>query len=308
MKKLLLSLAALTVLFASCEKDGPDDGAEATNLTNTEMIINEDATIEDALETSDYEVDFFTGSDENLAITLEDEGMPALKSPRHDRRRLRYLYGQAPNVTIDTAATGYPITIVLDYGDGTELLNGKVLKGKIIITITAPPRTDGAERQAKFEGFFVDSVGIEGFSSHLIDMGADSSTVAFVYNRELVFNFWDQTTITREENRRREWVSGILTPWDLSDDEIQITGYATSTSRDGIVYQRKITETLIKIGTCRSIVQGMVEFSIDGEVKMTLDYGDGNCDNLATVTRNGEQKTVRIGKLWKRVHDHRNKQ
>ena len=54
--------------------------------------------------------------------------------------------GLPPVITIEKTDGGFPITITLDYGDGTELLNGRIISGTITIVVSAPPRTDGATR------------------------------------------------------------------------------------------------------------------------------------------------------------------
>lgn len=303
MKKLLLATTVLAFLFSSCEKDNVNsdeitDESVATELSATDIIVNEDITIEDALETTDYEVDYFTGSTENLASTFEETDAMQIRSGKTSRHRLRYLMGIAPSVSIDTADAGYPIIITLDYGDGTELLNGKIIKGQIIITLTAPPKTDGAEKKVELSDFYVDSTGIEGTSIHIFNFGPDSTTIKQTYNRTLTINFYNGSSVQRTERKVREWISGWRTPADFSDNEIHITGITTSTGIDGTQYQREIIEPLVKLGTCRAIVSGIVEFSIDGEVTRTLDYGDGTCDAIASVEKDGESKRIRIGKWW----------
>lgn len=309
MKKIVLSLAALAIIFSSCEENPLLDGSDNTNksydqLTDSEFIVNDDATVEDVLETCDYEVDYFAGSTQNIEATLNEASQLTLKSGGNhrygDRHKLRYLYSIAPDISIDTADAGYPITITLDYGDSTVLMNGKVLSGQVVITISAPPRTDGAQIFATFNEFFVDSIGIEGYSSHTFDISDDSSTVSLIYNRELTFVFPDETTVELSEDRVREWVSGVFTPYDLSDDEIHITGGAILISREGVTYQRTITQYLVKLGTCRFVVSGLVEFSIDNEIVMALDYGDGECDDEAVISRHGEETTINIGKNIRR--------
>ena len=299
MKKLIISLAATAIIFASCEKNKIESDVLATELTTEEVIVNDDATMEDAIETSDYEVDFYSGSDENIDATISENGI-TLKSAKIYRHRLRYLFGQAPVVIIDTAGTGYPIVITLDYGDGTELNNGKILKGKIVITLYARPRTDGAERKVEYDNFYVDSVGMVGYYINTFQHGEDSSKAILTYDRMITMNFYDGSSVQHQENIQREWVSGYNTPYDLSDDEIHITGTSQSTGRLGTEYQRKIVSPLVKLGTCRILVSGVVEYYIDGEVTMTLDYGDGECDNLATINRNGIQKIIRVGRIGHR--------
>jgi hypothetical protein len=42
-------------------------------------------------------------------------------------------------------------------------------------------------------------------------------------------------------------------------------------------------------------VSGIATFA-NGEITWSIDYGTGECDNTATITRNGETRTVKIRK------------
>ncbi len=53
-------------------------------------------------------------------------------------------------------------------------------------------------------------------------------------------------------------------------------------------YEEKIVEDIVKMDGCECPVSGIIEYYLDGELVAILDYGDGECDNLATITKNGE--------------------
>ncbi|NJO91796.1 MAG: hypothetical protein HC831_24620 [Chloroflexia bacterium] len=42
---------------------------------------------------------------------------------------------------------------------------------------------------------------------------------------------------------------------------------------------------LIRLGDCRYIVSGIVVMEKNEEVFATLDFGDGTCDDIATITK-----------------------
>jgi len=68
---------------------------------------------------------------------------------------------------------------------------------------------------------------------------------------------------------------------------IQITGSVEVKSSTGDTYTRVITEAVIRLGECNHPVQGIVTYSKNGELTGELNYGDGTCDNLASLTTNG---------------------
>jgi hypothetical protein len=52
-------------------------------------------------------------------------------------------------------------------------------------------------------------------------------------------------------------------------------------------------EPLLKKMSCRWIVSGTIEMQA-GENLVILDYGDGECDNIATITVNGETTEITL--------------
>ena len=52
-------------------------------------------------------------------------------------------------------------------------------------------------------------------------------------------------------------------------------------------FEKVITKPLVKIDGCKYIVEGTIEYLKNGEVVAIIDYGNGECDNLATKTVNG---------------------
>ncbi|MFM8486228.1 MAG: hypothetical protein ACKOCH_07820, partial [Bacteroidota bacterium] len=62
----------------------------------------------------------------------------------------------------------------------------------------------------------------------------------------------------------------------------------------GIPFTATIMEPLIKKAGCRWISQGIIEFTA-GLRTGTLNFGNGNCDRLGTLTlANGDSFTVRL--------------
>ena len=53
-------------------------------------------------------------------------------------------------------------------------------------------------------------------------------------------------------------------------------------------FKKTITKPLVKIEGCKYIVEGTIEFSKEGEVIAIIDFGDGDCDDIATKTVDGK--------------------
>jgi hypothetical protein len=66
---------------------------------------------------------------------------------------------------------------------------------------------------------------------------------------------------------------------------------------------KEIVDPLMRIGECRWIVLGSVEFFKNDVSVLLLDYGDGECDRIATLTYEGETHEILIGgRRWGNNH------
>ena len=65
-------------------------------------------------------------------------------------------------------------------------------------------------------------------------------------------------------------------------------------------YKRNIVKPLVKIDGCDYIVEGKIEYIKNGVVVATLDFGDGECDNIATKTVDGVDKEIKLNKKGKK--------
>lgn len=101
----------------------------------------------------------------------------------------------------------------------------------------------------------------------------------------------DGTTIERSMDHQREWIAGLLTK-NIWDDECLITGTATGKNIDGLAYTNTILTALHWTRACKFIVSGVVNIEREGVLPVQLDYGTGNCDAKAIVTRGDASKEI----------------
>ncbi|HEY5500197.1 MAG TPA: hypothetical protein VIK20_07430, partial [Bacteroidales bacterium] len=199
---------------------------------------------------------------------------------------MHYMNGQSPSVSIDTASNGYPMKITIDYGKNIETQHGMKISGKVVVEISGPKNTNGSTSTITYIGCKIDSIGITGTSTETFT-GNNTTTHKTIMVSDVTFTLENGTIINRTGNEVREWIKGLDTPLDRNDDMIQITGSINVKSSTGDNYSRVITAPLIRLGDCYHPVQGTVEYSKNGGVIGTLDYGKGVCDNLANLTANG---------------------
>ena len=89
--------------------------------------------------------------------------------------------------------------------------------------------------------------------------------------------------ITKKGSRVVEQTEGADTG-TKDDDVFEMTGASTYSDTLGNTFTVEIVSPLIKSAGCRYITEGIKHY-IDNEALSVLDYGDGTCDSVATLTK-----------------------
>lgn len=280
MKKIIgISFLVLTAALYSCNNEKVDTVTFDEQLSEKSAeIVGAEVQIEATTTAAAYEVEFFA----NAETTLTRWWKVGKKFGWRNASKTRY-HNQCPDVSV--SGEDYPKTITLNYGDSTVLRNGKVLSGIIEILITAPRNTQDYTRTITYTNFCRDSVCLTGTSIVEVDKVDDMFRK---FTSSMVFTLADGTEITRESERVWQWIAGIDTEEDQTDDVITISGKAQATmvleDNTNATYVKEITTPLKRLGDCKYIVEGVVTITLNGELICTMDYGDGTCDEFATMT------------------------
>jgi hypothetical protein len=203
-----------------------------------------------------------------------------------------YLVDDCPVVTYDRTST--PRKIILDYGTGCVGKDGKTRSGKIVITSTAFENLT-VTREKTFDNFYVEGKKIEGKISKTVTISREDRTRVAVVKEDVTVTFDDNTSLTRKANLTREHF--FRNPAVRMDDETKSWGEVITKRASGVTITKTIGEStpLLFKASCRQIVSGIATFT-NGETTWTIDYGTGECDNTAIITRDGVTRTVKIGK------------
>lgn len=186
-------------------------------------------------------------------------------------------------------------TVTIDYGDGCEGPGGRTRSGKILISYTDHRYVPGASRTVTFEDFYIDSVRIEGTRKVTnITVDANSSPQFRVEVIDGRLTWPDGTFATRNSDHTRTWVRAE----NPAQDESRVEGSAEGLTRAGEEYSSLVTDPLVFKRRCLAQgyffpVSGTVETTTEG-VAIVTDFGDGECDNEATVTINGVTETITL--------------
>ncbi|MCI1188616.1 hypothetical protein MON38_14395 [Hymenobacter sp. DH14] len=183
-------------------------------------------------------------------------------------------------------------TLTIDFGTTNCLCaDGRYRRGKILVRFTTDVNRRTAGAVVTRENYFVND-NQHTATRTFTDTGLGSFTVD-VTNASIIrangggTHSWTANwTFTR--------TAGYGTP-QVSDDVYSVTGSATGTNRKNVGYTATIQSPLIKRADCpKYFVQGTIGVTNTNSKTMTLDYGTGTCDNVATVTVNGHTRTIQL--------------
>ena len=262
--------AMIAILQQSCNKE--------LNVSNEFIDLTEDqATQQDLLESNEVEVS------EQVEASFS-----AVSTRTYPTRTW-----SAPKGT-------YPNTLTVDYGSmGVVGPYGHIRKGKMLITLTAPINTVNAIRTVEHDNFYIDEVKVEG-TVYLTNKGLNTFNQPYfdrvVSNRKLTFPggkslYWNAIqTITQ--------IEGFNTPLNKFDNVFTITDVSSGVNRIGKTFAITTSIPLVYKTICAWVVEGIVNISVD-QKSITVNYGDGSCNNEASVTLpNGTVIEVKIRRWW----------
>jgi hypothetical protein len=205
---------------------------------------------------------------------------------------------ECPTVTRDESAK----TITLDFGAGCVGRYGRTRSGKVLITFDGTFDDGLANRTITFDNYFVDNRQIEG-TVLLKNFNRDDAGILSA-TREVVdykVTFPGGESYTMSGSTTRAWISGEGD--EIRGNEVvQVTGSYEGINSRGVEFKREITTPVIADFACWTSggflrTSGVIQMTITNSVRTrtrTLDYGDGTCDNTATVTVNGKAYTITV--------------
>lgn len=191
--------------------------------------------------------------------------------------------------------------ITIDFGSGCTGPRGLVRKGKILIHYTGRLLEPGAIHTITFEDFYIDDIRIEGtrIKENLSETTNDLLRFRIsLENGKLTFP--DGSVITREAN----WTVTRIRTFNPLNDEIVREGSCSGITKSGLEYSVEITSPIVWKRGCLPKVRVFIPVSgtkviAMGERTITIDYGDGTCDNLMTVTKDGVSEVVEFRRFRK---------
>jgi len=253
---LLVLITASTTLIISCAKDD-NTGKTADPTTVDQNLIFAESTFSDI------------GTLTTSALSGKSGGFKS---------------GSAClNISFDLTASPYKMT--LDFGTVNCLCeDGLYRRGKIIVSYTTGIGDSLASLSTTFDNFFVNDNNVKG-----------THTLTYKGHNQNGHSNWDvnvngsivlasgEGTITYIASHNSEMIAGESTP-DLNDNVFSNTGSSSGIAINGQAFTSVITTPLVNKFTCGYFVSGVIEISRAAQPKHIINFGNGDCDNKATVT------------------------
>ncbi|MBT8321254.1 MAG: hypothetical protein KJO90_06245, partial [Eudoraea sp.] len=167
--------------------------------------------------------------------------------------------------------------------NGTDNANGTVT-----VVYSTEPGT--ASFTATYVDFYVGDVKLNGTRSFTIMGDPNQSAISFSVTSDMTAEFSDDSVIIENGSRVFTFAFG---------DSLETSSYGISGSWELQVnadeYAVNITSTLEGNLSCGYLTTGTMEVNKNG-LQVTVDFGDGTCDNIATIIYpNGASEDVTLG-------------
>ncbi len=288
---IMSTLLLIVLIGTSCQKSGADAKSSSGNTLNEQKL---DATnnIVEATTSDEENFDMVMGNGE-----FADNSSNAVSNTLPNAKVVGRTITYSPSIDV------YPHTKTIDYGAGFTNANGVILSGKVIITFfKAAEDAAGEFTYTTYENYHVNGTLVEGsIQINKIKNGTGQDVYKHILNKTLS----DANGNSKNFTGNATWT--VINWKDGINNAYEITGHTVGkqTSHGDEINNFKtdidVNNPVIKPFTCIRRVQGGVIAVISlkngqpNELDEYLDYGNGDCDNIATLSLNGgEAVTVAL--------------
>lgn len=274
--KYLMVAATVGILLNGCKKkeDEPQDNDTSTASDNAlaESAFNDATSISDQAAAG------------NLTSFL---------STNNNGGDERSIMSGCAVITHDTMSS--PRVLTIDFGSTNCLCNdGRYRRGAIHVSYNGHYRDSLSTHSITFTNYYVNDNQVLGTKT-VTNNGHNNSghlTYSITVNGTII-KANNGGTISYASTRTREWIAGEYTMmW--SDDVYLITGTASGSNSNGHSFTATITSALKVKLNCHYIVSGKMDLTPSGLPTRSIDWGNGGCDNNATVTINGNVYNITL--------------
>lgn len=206
--------------------------------------------------------------------------------------------------------------ITLDFGsNGCLTGDGVSRKGKIIAHRKGRFRLEGSVTEITTEDYSVNNNSVEGKRTITNNGRNAQNHLEYSITEDGEIKAQNGNTITWNSERMNTWVAGSETwafgtlnedgsidelfwnwPAGVHDDVWEITGTAQGITSNDMIFEAIISAPL-RVQWCPphiELTSGTLVIKPENVDDITVDYGDGSCDNEGTITVNGNEHTFKL--------------
>ncbi len=270
-------------LFIACSEDNTSGLPENLSTTTVLETINAISFDEDMEELVTEALEFRSTSNSGKSSESADKGPKKFDGDK---------YGECATVEIDEENNIKTVT----FSGSCEGKRGQVRSGSMIISYSDARNEAGSFRQVEYSDFYMNDVKIEGTRRTeivSIDENGNKTMKTTITDGKMVYE--DGTFKTKSSEMTRF-------TYKENDEKVYstLTGSSSGVSTEGVSFSMEITTPIKFVYDCftegekkrgKVPVEG-IKVTTDGESSVITDFGDGSCDSLVEVTKDGEVETV----------------
>jgi hypothetical protein len=187
--------------------------------------------------------------------------------------------------------SGFPTTLTIDFGTvGCRGTDGRYRIGKVEAVFTGLWRDSLTVVTVTPTNYYVDGYKVEGTKTieNKGHVGGNLTYDVAVTNGKITAP--DNTSFHWNSNIQYEWIAGEGTTFithglpGVLDDVYLIRGNYNGVNRQGSSFSSAITTPIRKQLSCKWPVSGVLEITPQGLQTRVINFGNGSCDNDATVS------------------------
>ena len=288
MKKFILFVLSFG-LMTSCSEDGVSGFSENLSTTTVVETINSIAFEED--------IDNLISESFDLSSNVISARSADAGSDKDTKKFKEDKYGDCASVVVDEENNTKTIT----FSQECEGKRGQTRSGTIIVTYSQIQGEIGSFREVSYDDFYLNDVKIEGTRRTEIlstDENGSKTMRTTLNDGKMIYEDGTFKTKSAEmtryihvENDRKQYTT--------------LSGSKSGVSTEGVSFSMEITTPIKFVYNCfgegqrkrgKVPVQG-IKVTNDGAQTITTDFGDGTCDTLVEITKDGEIETVDLKTL-----------
>ena len=289
----LISFISLLIVmsFHRCDKQSDEfiSDLDTTSFVEAFLAFVFDQDVEELVD------DAFT--QESYSTKASDISLSSISTKGPKRNFKGDRYGKCATITADE---GNNIKTVFFDGECFGK-RGQTRTGTIVISYSETRGEIGSFRQVEFDNYYLNGIKIEGVRTYEItglEEGVNKTIQMTLENGKMTYP--DGSFSTKSKS---------LTKYITYEGEERVStfvnGNASGVNSDGTAYEMEITSPILFTRACAKELihkKGKIPVSgvkriLKGESEMIINYGDGECDFVAEVTKDGVTETVDLKEI-----------